>query len=927
MKKAMIGIFLCAVMSQAGGGYLFADRDEVGFAQALAKYGYFDHATEIIERIQSKIDPAEVNTIKAAMLKSQASQMMSNREEPAKVIVTMDQAIKLYEDFIGSNAQSSKAISCETELAELYQLKATQAQKVYKDSTDAASKDKWFKECESSYEQSRSHYKALIDKLSENAPYLDDDPNFRPYMMNRYNLISIIYQQSSIYPDGDPSTQKLCEESLSYVEDFLWDYEAYIMMYHVRIVEAMCQYQLGKPEEAVLTLKGVFDLKDNPDFWDHPAAKDIITLAYRQKIDVFLKFAERDNQQYKEVINTVDEMMGYVNKLVSEKRFPDFGKEDTVVIMRVDKAFARIKLGDVDGAMNDTSEISQIDRKWEYYIGKKLTEWGITADPNSPPEILRKMIEGSMSTANYDNAYKYCMYLVKSRKMSNEDKKEHLPYVFKRMSDIYMIKEQYYESAVALEMVYKTLKKRYNLTVDAEIYNAARCFKKEDTLSENIYDKKRSESLLKFLVEKYPNSSYTKNARVLVAESLEDKKMFLEAAAEYSKVETDAEAYEDALARIGNCYYQYFRKMDKAGSSEEKKKYLDDALKAFTMYTEYTKKTPVYGTKENQKRQALIFSCNYTIATIYLDDNVARYKDALELLANTEKEYPGDGDKISRAWFKMVEAHLKLADYDNARALLDTARQKYPAAPRLSYVLKLAGSAFDQSGTEIIEKDKKTGRDRIVVGRNYLYNWFEIAQSKNENMKNEDLLALADKMFLMAKDYFNDEKSKKEQFGRAIRIYETVLNKGNIDKKTAADLTWKIGETSYRLKDYANAKKVFEGLFEKTKGEDGEVIKTLININFEEAVDSGNTEHPGFNTAIGLCTKIVSSIEKDKKPELWWELKVRQCEILFKQGKYPVVINALKMLTRYNPDWDKSAVKSRIDELIKNLKPRGWEGN
>lgn len=927
MKKNILIIGFIMVISCD----VFAERDEIGFAQALAKYGYFDHAGEIIQKArqnaQGQIPPSELERAKAAVLKSLAYEMTARRENPANITDAIDDAVAAYEGLVKTVAGNNAIISDTMELAELHGWKAAQAYKLYGSSTTAAAKDKWFAECESSYAKAMNHYETVVETLSGNAPFQDIDFNFKPYMMSRYNIISLLYSQSAIYPESDPNIRKLCEKALDCSVKFMWDYESYITTYYVRVIEAMCQYRLGRPEEAIPAMRSVFALESDAQLYNHPAAKDVITHAYRSKLEMLLKSAEKDPAQYGEVVKTVDALMGYVNMLVAEKSFPDFAGEYSIVMMRFDRAIAKYRLGDIRSAINEMADIAKINPMWNSYVGYRLSKPDITANSGSEPEILRGKIDGSMISADYNEAFKYCMYLARSKKLDDHTKKEYMPYIFRKIADIYAAKEQYYESAVALEMVYKTFSRRYRIAADAELYQAAMMFMKENALCESSYDQKRSEELLKRLAADYPASPYAEDSAFTRANIYENRNIWLEAAAEYAKVDRASDKYEEAFARIGNCYYQYFRKIEDSGSAEEKKKYLDDAIKAFSAYMDYAKKTPVYGTKENQKRQALVFSCKYTMAVIYIDNNVARCKDALDMLANADREYPDDGDKISRAWLKTIEAYLKMGDLDNAGALLDTAKQKYPAAPRLGYILKLTGSAFDQNGMNLIDKgDKQTGINRIIRGRNYLYNWFEIYSAKNEKIETRDMIALGDKLFIMAKEFITDPAGKKEQFSRSIGIYESALGKGGLDVRTESELKRKTGEANCHSGDYDKAKEIFENLLKKN-GKDGAVMTMLIDVYAAIARNSQfPTTHPDFDKALDLCAQVLSGIDKDTKADLWWDLKVKQHEILLEQGKYQFAGSSLALLVNYNTSWKKLAVAGRITKLIAEFKKKNvWE--
>ncbi|MBI5361449.1 MAG: outer membrane protein assembly factor BamD [Planctomycetes bacterium] len=922
MKKNALVIGVIAVVCMSCDA--FAERDEIGFARALANYGYSDHAGEIIQKAQGKVPPSELERAKAAILKSIASDMIVRREESAKIVTAIDAAILSFENLIKTYATVSEGISNEMDIAELHEWKASQAYKIYCDSTTAALKDKWFEECESSYEKSRQYNAVVTEKLFVNAPFPDNHPDFRPYMMSRYNIISLLYKQSSIYPDGGPNARKLCEKALECVSEFVWDYDSYIIMNYVRVIEAMCQYRLGKAEDAVLTMQGVFALESDAQLYKHPAAKDIIIHAYRSKLDVLLKFAEKDSAQCNEVIKTVDALMSYVDRLVAEKAFPGLDREGPVVYMRLDRAVAKYRLGDIETAINEMSDIAKISAMWDRYIGYRLSKPDIKVDGDSEPAILKGKIDGSMISVDYSEAFLYCMYLARSKKLNDKNKEEYMPYVFRKIADIYAAREQYYESAVALEMVYKIFGKRYHLSADAELYNAAMLFLKENAFCENAYDQKRSEEILKYLAANYPQSPYTANTPFPSAKSLESQGKHIEAAAVYAKVDRSSDNYEEALARIGYCYYHHYKKIGKNAGLADRKKFLDEALKAFNKYLDFARENPVFGSKDTAERKNLMFSCNYSIADIYIDDNIARYGDAVKLFVNIDKEYPDEGDKISRAWLKTIEAYLKMRDYDNAGALMDTARRKYPAAPRLGYILKLAGSAFDQSGTELMDKgDKEAGINRIVRGRNYLYNWFEIYSAKREKIETGDLIALADKLFIMAREFMTDAENKKEQFRRAIGIYDSVLAMAGLDAGTELDLKWKIGEADCQSGDYDKAEEIFEDLLKKN-GRDGAVMTKLIDVYAAIARNSESpTAHPGFDKALDLCAQVLSGIDKEAKADLWWDIKVKQHEILLEQGKYETIVSSLALLVNYNAGWEKLAVAGRITKLIEELRKKG----
>jgi hypothetical protein len=73
--------------------------------------------------------------------------------------------------------------------------------------------------------------------------------------------------------------------------------------------------------------------------------------------------------------------------------------------------------------------------------------------------------------------------------------------------------------------------------------------------------KKRSDDRAKTLATVYPNSPYAALAQLAGANQMETEDRFLEAAAEYQKVQPSSSSFLIAQFRAGSCYFQQARKL------------------------------------------------------------------------------------------------------------------------------------------------------------------------------------------------------------------------------------------------------------------------------------------------------------------------------------------------------------------------------
>jgi tetratricopeptide (TPR) repeat protein len=164
--------------------------------------------------------------------------------------------------------------------------------------------------------------------------------------------------------------------------------------------------------------------------------------------------------------------------------------------------------------------------------------------------------------------------------------------------------------------------------------------------------KKRADDRAKTLSTVYPNSPLSAYAQLAGANQLEAEDKFLEAAAEFQKVQPSSPSFLVAQYKAGNCYFQQARKLCLEKKESEADQYVKQAetlVKKAKSDLDAALKTTM-DLDAQARLQSAGFQARVTLAQLYLLDCVKRPADVMEALKDVDERYGTDEDKLSTAW-------------------------------------------------------------------------------------------------------------------------------------------------------------------------------------------------------------------------------------------------------------------------------------
>jgi tetratricopeptide (TPR) repeat protein len=423
--------------------------------------------------------------------------------------------------------------------------------------------------------------------------------------------------------------------------------------------------------------------------------------------------------------------------------------------------------------------------------------------------------------------------------------------------------------------------------------------------------KKRGEDRAKTLSTVYPNSPLSAFAQLAGANQLEAEDKFLEAAAEYQKVQPSSPSFLVAQFRAGSCYFQQARKLcleKKEGEADQWVKQAETLVKKAKSDLDAALKTTM-DLDAQARLQSAGFQARVTLAQLYLLDCVNRPADVMEALKDVDERYGNDEEKLATAWSLRISALEKQGKLDEAVALLDSLVKKNPDSRAIGGAAGQIARAMDRRSGELAKANKLKESDvELKRAANY-YAMSGRAMAKSSSSRASVIEEVANRLFAIGL-HFNDVPETWDSF---VGWQASQMKEPNM---------WKEAEGLYRAAlllapSYQNMIKLgrslgFQGMYPEAAAEYGRLFDS------EPIIEPGSTPAK-FNASLlhqkrelypaylewGVAAQLSAAKSQDaemylraetifanivRTPDptgkIFWQAKLHQIQNLMSQGKY-----------------------------------------
>ncbi|MEK7866051.1 MAG: tetratricopeptide repeat protein [Planctomycetota bacterium] len=901
-------------------------EDDLSYAETLAGQGYFDLAREVCERIRTDpTAPAEQKEALDLALATIVRREAGASREPAEVRdAALDSAAKSARRFLSEHAAHPRVPDARLLLGEIERdrgLLWADAARAQADPArrldQAARADARFKSAEELFQGLASDLKAA-GAPKENAAFLRAS----------YDLPLVRYDRANAMGPGK-ARDDLLSAAVQGMDEFRWAFDGFAAAYDLAITEGLAAADLGRLDKAVEVLDVAIGLKDAEAIDE--TTRPLIFRAYWVKARVLAAVSEAEAGKKwwpmaLEACDQAEALAASANDLVRDKVIPDGAffqdGESSGYRMRalVEKARALSKMGEQAAALAAAQKAAASKGPWQVEARELLAEFAGTAGGDVPLPSRIVLIEGCLRREDWTGAVEQARLALAACK-EPQDARRHGVTVRLRMGTALQQLERFKEAAQAFEEAGRVLEVLGDPSPEEKeraaecAYRAASCWGKQSAASGDPLDDGAYERAVKLLVDRFGDSAYAANAAFIVAERIERQGNWAEAAAQYGRVAEGAQAYDQALLRIGYCRYQVARQLwaDAAKDPARKDALAIQAREAFARAEEGLRaclERSRKGSAEPEAAAGRVRAANdasFVLASILMHEAVNRHAEAVPLLDEVERANADRPEVLGKAKAFRVDALVRIAGTDpsglaKAEEALDELIASLPDSPRVEAALQLVGAALDRAAAAA---DPATRPALARRAADRLRAWVERAMHDGRKVRSTDALVVVDRLLAQGTE---------EDLGGALAIARVWERFEGIPPEGEDVFLTRVARAQVRLGRHAEAKEALERLHEARPG-DFEVLYDLA----EAYLGLGRGGETSYSDrALELLTDLVSRSEVDSEPYWrgWWRL----LETLFETGRYAAADAQMLSLEMRNPKFDGG--RFGLAEKFRELKVR-----
>lgn len=374
-----------------------------------------------------------------------------------------------------------------------------------------------------------------------------------------------------------------------------------------------------------------------------------------------------------------------------------------------------------------------------------------------------------------------------------------------------------------------------------------------------------------------------------------------EAIESFLDVKKTSKFYEKSLIYLARCYQDLAK--------------FDDALKRLDEFDDYVQRTPAPGGKGQGARQGAMAEALFYRAEIYLVQE--KYRDAFNLLKGFEETFKSQQGFFAAIIYFRILAQVGLEDFTAAEILFKKMKETYSTSTRYPVATYRMGKAF------VVAAEKERGDtgseptrkylDYLKKGADYMYQYCEMSGFDSfTNLKN-------------VADWYKELTEYKTSADVYMKIIEEFGKDASCKNEIETQVNRSYGEVLLELKDFQTAK----GIWLRLLSADTKNTTVLYNTarclggwlefdgtNYVEIPGSGDYVPPAdadpkklnFSNALGIWKYMLRALKVNKayEPE-WWEAKLFTVWCYYKAGEtdpdtWETALKLIKNVELYHPD-------------------------
>jgi tetratricopeptide (TPR) repeat protein len=913
-------------------------KDDAAFARELYKSGFTDLAEGLCKTIEGagKLSPEAEVGVKSLHLDlrfdlARRETDMLKRKDLIKAVLDAK------EDFVHQYGNTKEAGETSETLPDVYRALGETISAAIQKTSDVKEVSQLVREGEQAYTQAEDKIKARIEELAQDHA---SPANDRLYCSMRYNLPRTFYYHSLLFPAGEWKKKDLLEKAVEGFQEFGLDYQDNLLYYDGQILQGLASKDLGKPEDALaafdeaIGLAALFPVDSKGVFAVSPEAADTISTAVLQKV-----LFQKEQKDYAGAIATAKKYFATI---------PDAARTRNGLATLAAQAETEIASGDAKSAGDSAQKLVDLDPKGPWgekgreLQGKLLTGGGGELDATAMLKVAANFANRGDETRAIQVAHQAIGAAHGTPKEANIGCEAYL-----LIGTLYLQRGPGWtmEAALAFDTAAETWPKAEKAA--QAVSQSMSAYLRLNSEDKRTWFKKRADDRQKTLSTQYTNDPLAARANLAGAQTLEGEGKFLEAAAEYQKLQPGSPIYLEAQFRAGSCYFQHARKLcldKKEGEAAQFVKQAETLVKkARADFDEAQKGTMDLEAQARLKNSG--FQARVTLAQLYLLDCVNRPADVIEALKDVDEAYSNDEDKLATAWGLRISALEKQGKLDEAIALLDSLMKKNPDSRAIGGAAGQIARAIDRRAQELLTAGKTKESDDQLKRAAVYYSMSGRALSKSTTTRAAVIEEIANRLFAIGL-HFNNVPTTWDSFvgWQASQTKEPnmwreaeALYRAALQLAPSYQDTIHLGRSSGFLGQYADAAAEYGRLFDSESIIEAGSVPPKFNWSLIKQKPDLYLAYLEWGVAAQLTAEKTQDAEmylragtifdnlvrtpprdaNGAEAKIYWHSKLHQIQNLMAQGKYKDAGLLMRDIERNN---DKLGAAAGLEADFKKLK-------
>lgn len=711
-------------------------RDDAEYARKLFENGYTDLAEKLVALIEGgNVAPKDQANLKALHLAVRLD-LAQKETDPYKKKDLLKQILLEKEDLVKQFSGSSAAEDTANTLPDSYSMLGASVLACIAREKDVNLIAQLQTEGQKTFATAEETLQKRIEELKERK----DEPAIEgTYITALFNLPKTYYFHSLLYPAGDWKKKELLEKATSAFAEFSLDYSDRLLNYEGCIFAGLSFKELGANEDAIksfdeaIALRELFEKDQKGVYQLDAASADVISKAVLQKVNM-----QVDTGATKQAIETARDFFATI-----------LAPYETTNGLAVLAALgnAQFASGDEKGASETAEKLIEQDGNGPWgqagrEIQRKLVERGGGFDAAG----LYKIAAPFVSRGQGDKALPLLRQAIQAAKNTKEDQATALD-CWLLIGTVFNQRGWNLEAALAFDIAAERFPSAEK--APEAVYQALMQYVQLAAAEKKPVFKTRIEERRKTLTTKYPTHDRAAFAQLVEGDQLVNEGKFLEAVESYNKVQASSPSYFDAQLKIGSCYYQHARRLDRENKKNESGQFYTQAetilKKAIADFDKLA------GEAMNLEKQSRYenngFNARLMLSDLYLVTGKSSL--VLPLLENADSKYANDADKLGQIWSLRIRALKEQQKLEEAIKLLDALAKKDPNSKAIGSAAGLVARELDVQAQAAHDAKKTADADKLWRRAADYYAMSGRALLKGEAIRPGEVSAIAQRLYVL----------------------------------------------------------------------------------------------------------------------------------------------------------------------------------